>query len=220
MKKINLCLVTFGIIIGIVGILHGSAELLKGSVLIENHWVQALPEQWPNSEFYYKLEGSPVFSLLTGIPHYVLGLLALFISIAFIVLSATLIKSQKLSVALLYFSLLSVGIFLFGAGKGTPIAVSLPLIITGILLLIFTRKKERSELSKKNILSIFYLSYLTQIFSWILIFPGLFVLSFYTEISQPLLFFAFWSMPISILGISISAFMLDRTVWNEIKNAL
>ena len=35
MNKIQLCLVTFGVIIGIVGILHGSAELLKGSILVE-----------------------------------------------------------------------------------------------------------------------------------------------------------------------------------------
>ena len=112
MTKIKLCLVTFGVIIGIIGILHGCAELLKGSVLVENHSVQALPANWPNAEFYSMTKGSPVFSLLTGIPHYVLGLLAISISTAFIVFSVTLIRSQKLNIALLL-SLLAFSCVLF-----------------------------------------------------------------------------------------------------------
>ena len=216
MKKIKLCLITFGIIIGIVGILHGSAELLKGSAFVESHSVSALPENWPNTNFNTMTRGSPVFSLLTGIPFYVLGLLAITVSVAFIVFSATLIRTQKLGVGLLLFTLCSVGIFLFGAGRGTPIAISLPLIVTGILLLIFTNKKERSERSKKTILSVFYFFYAMQISSWILFFPGLFVLSFYTEIPQALFFLAFMSMPVANLGVSITGFMYDRTIHNYV----
>ena len=111
MSKIQTCLVTFGVIIGIVGILHGSAEMLQGSTLVESHSVEALPEDWPNSEFYTVMRGSPVFSLLTGIPYYVLGLLAVSVSTTLIVVSATLLRGGGgLSIwGLSLFALLNVG---------------------------------------------------------------------------------------------------------------
>lgn len=210
MTKIKLCLVTFGVIIGIVGIQHGSAELLKGSTLVESQFTEALPENWPNNEFYMVTEGSPVFSLLTGIPHYVLGLLAISVSIPLIVFSVTLFNVDK--IGLLLFTLLSVGIFLFGAGVGTPFAISAPLIIFGILSMTITKKKKRSDSSKKIILSSFYLFYWLQIISWVLLFPGFFVLSFYQEIPRALFLFDFMIMPISILGALISGLLYDKTI--------
>ena len=168
MTKIKLCLVTFGVIIGIVGILHGSAELLKGTILVESHSVKALPENWPNVEFYTMTKGSPVFSLLTGIPFYVLGLLAISVSTALIVLSVTLFKKKRLPMGLLLFALLSLGIFLFGAGRGTPVAISLPIVIFGILSIIMTKKKERSNSSQRKnlyVFNIFYWLHISHVFS-------------------------------------------------------
>lgn len=164
------------------------------------------------------MQGSPVFSLLTGIPHYVLGLLAISVSILLIVLSVTQLQTDKRG--LLLFSLLSVGIFLFGAGEGTPVAISAPLIIFGILSLVMTKKKERSESSKRKILTSFYIFYWLQIFSWVLFFPGLFVLSFYQKIPRGLFLFDFMLMPVSILGALIFGLLYDKTVnhQNEFKN--
>ncbi len=133
MTKLRLCLVTLGVIVGIVGILHGSGELLQGSMLVENRSVEALPEGWPNSEFNSMTRGSPVFSLLTEIPFYALGILAISVSTTLIVCSLTLMKNKGMRFASLLFALLSVGIFIFGAGRGTPVAVSLPVVIAGIL---------------------------------------------------------------------------------------
>ncbi len=217
-SKIRLCLVTFAIIVGIVGILHGSAELLKGPALIESHSVEALPENWPNPGFYSMTKGSPVFSVLTNIPHYVLGLLAISVSIALIAFAATLMRRSKLGTSLLLFALLSIGIFLFGAGRGTPVAISLPIIIVGLLSIMKKTKKERSETGKKMILSAFNFFYGLHIFSWVLFFPILFVFSFYAEISQPLFLFAFLSMPVANLGALIFGFMYDKTIHHEIKS--
>ena len=113
MTKLKLCLVTFGVIVGIVGILHGSAELLQGSTVVESRSVEALPEDWPNSAFNSMTRGSPVFSILTDIPFYVLGILAISASTALIAFSVTFIRNRELGVATLLFALLSVGIFLF-----------------------------------------------------------------------------------------------------------
>ncbi len=113
-SKVELCLITFGVIIGIVGILHGSAELLKGNILVENHSVEALPLNWPNPEFYSMTRGSPVFSWLTAIPFFALGLTAILVSSAFIVGSSLWIRLNPIGFAL--FALLSLAIFAFGAG--------------------------------------------------------------------------------------------------------
>lgn len=212
MTKIRLCLVTFGVIVGIVGILHGSAELLQGSTLVESRSAVALPENWPNSGFYSMTQGSPVFSILTGIPFYVLGILAILVSTTLIAFSVTLIKREKLSVGLLLFALLSVGIFLFGAGRGTPVFISVPVIIAGVLSIVRTGKKERSKSNKARILSAFWFFYWLHIFSWILFFPGIFVFSFYAEISTALFVFAFASMPVGAWGALIFGYQYDKTI--------
>ena len=208
-SKIQLCFIVFGVIVGIVGILHGSAELLKGAELIQSNAVEALPKNWPNSEFYTLMQGAPVFSLLTGIPHYALGLLAISISLVLIVFSANFFKLDTKGILL--FALISLGVFLFGAGQGTPITMSLPLVIFGIISLRFPDKKERSTSSKRRILSGFNLFYWLQIFSWILFFPGLFVLSFYQKIPQGLFLFDVMLMPISLLGAGILGLLYDKT---------
>ena len=68
MTKVRLCMVTFGVIVGIVGILHGIAELLQGSEVVASRSVEALPQGWPNEEFNSMTEGSPVFTVLTDLP--------------------------------------------------------------------------------------------------------------------------------------------------------
>ena len=214
MSKIQTCLVTFGVVIGIVGILHGSAAMLQGSTLIESHYVEALPEDWPNSEFYTVMRGSPVFSLLTGIPYYVLGLLAISVSTTLIVVSVTFLRGGSgLSVwGLSLFALLNVGVFLFGAGVGTPFAVGLPVLFFGALSRVMTGKKRSDSRRTRILSSSFYLFYWLQILSWVLVFPGLFVLSFYGSIPQALFLFDLLIMPISILGALIAGLLYDKTI--------
>jgi hypothetical protein len=205
-------MVTFGVIVGIVGILHGSAELLQGSTLVGSRSVEAMPEGWPNSEFYSMTRGSPVFSLLTEIPFYALGILAISVSTTLIVCSLTLMKSKEMRFASVLFAVLSVGIFMFGAGRGTPVAVSAPVVIAGLLSTVRTGTKERSELEMRRILSGFHSFYWLHIASWILFFPGLFIFSFYSEIPTAVFVIAFVSMPIGTLGALIFGYQYDKAV--------
>lgn len=171
--------------------------------------VEALPVDWPNSFFYALTKGSPVFSLLTGIPFYALGLLAITVSIALIVLSLTVLRVSVSG--LLLFFLLSVGVFLFGAGRGTPVAISLPVLVVCAISLLQSGKKNRSDAGKDRILFLFNVSYWSHIASWFLSFPGLFILSFYQEIPVWLFLIAFASMPVSALGSLICGLMYDRS---------
>ena len=215
MTKIKLCLVTFGVIVGIVGALHGSAELLKGATIVESRSVEALQEGWPNDGFYSMSSGSPVFTILTGIPFYALGILAISVSTTLIVFSLTVFKRQALWVGLLLFAVLNVGIFLFGAGRGTPVLISAPVIIAGIVSILRNRQTERSESSKRTFLYSFNFFYGLHIFSWVFFFPGLFVYSFYTEISIAVYAFAFASMPVGALGALISGILYDEAIVAE-----
>jgi len=208
-SRLQLCLTTFGVIIGIVGILHGSAELLRGAALVESRSVAALPTDWPNPSFYTLTHGSPVFSILTGIPFYALGLLAITVSIALITLSLAVIRLNAFG--LMLFGLLSLGIFMFGAGRGTPVVISLPALVTCALFLVMSGGVVRSDARKAAIRTAFTGFYGAHIASWILFFPGLFILSFYMDIPTWLFVVAFFSMPVSSLGSLVCAFLYDRT---------
>ena len=137
--------------------------------------------------------------------------MAISVSTTLIVFSVTAIKREKLAIGLSLFALLNVGIFLFGAGTGTPLFVGVPVVIAGIVSIVRSKEKERSESSKRTLLVAFNFFYYLHIFSWILFFPGLFILSFYTEISVALTAFAFISMPIGALGALICGNLYDKT---------
>ncbi len=216
-SKVQLCIVTFGVIIGIVGILHGIGEILQGSKIVESNMLKALPDNWPNREFFKVMEGQPAFSLFTGIPFYLLGIFAIIVSSLLILHSLFFIEKKN---GLLIFAILNIGVALFGAGVGTPVTLGIPLVIFGIISSRPRAQKNRSESSKKLTLQLFNIFYGLQIFSWILFFPGLVIVSFYGEIPQALFLFDFMIMPISILGALIFGLRYDNTFHNqkEIKN--
>lgn len=210
--KIQLSIISFGIIIGAVGILHGISEIMQGSAIVETNNIAALPNNWPNAEFYDKMQGQPAFSVLTGISFNVLGALAIIASLALIVHSALFTGKKN---GLLIFGLLNVAIALFGAGVGTPVTLGIPLIIFGILSNRTKTKKERSESANTMNLRLFNIFYWLQIFSWVLFFPGLLIVSAYGEIPEPLFLFDFMLMPVSILGALIFGFRYDNTIQNS-----
>lgn len=211
MTRVKLCLVTFGVIVGTVGVLHGSAELLKGATPVESHFVEALPEGWPNSVFHSLTEGSPVFTILTDIPFFVLGILAISVSTVLIVCSATVFRSRGLRTGSLLLAVLSAGVFLFGAGTGTPLFVSAPVVVTGLLATRSTERSKKTKASGRRTLYGFWSFYWLHIFSWVLFFPGLFVFSFYADIPPALFLFAFLSMPVGALGALAFGYTYDRT---------
>lgn len=211
-SKIQLCLSHFGVIIGAVGILHGIPELLQGSKLVGTNSVMALPENWPNSELFTVLNGQPAFSILTGIPFYVLGILAIMVSSALTIHSLFFLEKKN---GLLIFALLNIGVALFGAGVGTPIVMGIPLVIFALISRRFSNKKERSEAGKKLNLRLFWIFYALQVFSWVLFFPGFVIISYFGKIPEAVFMFDFMIMPISILGALIFGFRHDNTIYQN-----
>lgn len=207
-SKIQLCLTTFGVIIGIVGILHGIPEILQASDRVESNSVKALPENWPNTELFTALEGQPAFSILTAIPFYLLGILAILVSSALIIHSLFFLEKKN---GLLIFSILNVGIALFGAGVGTPLMMGIPLVVFAIISAKYKKKKERSESANKLNLLLFRIFYALQIISWVLFFPGFVIITSFGKIPEALFMFDFMIMPISLLGALIFGLRYDNT---------
>jgi len=208
-SKHKLMVVTVGVITGIIGILSGSSQLLSGSLLIEGHNINALPLNFPNVELYSKMNGYGVFTLLTGIPYFANGLLAITASITLIVCCLTVVKISRSGV--LYFFLLNVIILCFGASMSIPILEGFP--AAGIALLaLFMKEKERKVSSKRKLLRLFNIFYWWNIFSWVLFFPVMFVWSFYGEIPQLMFMFMGLSMPVATIGALITGLMYDKSI--------
>lgn len=209
-SKLKLMVVTVGIITGIIGILSGSSQLLSGSILIEGNNIKALPLNFPNLDLYTKMNGYGVFTLLTGIPYFANGLLAITASITLIICCLTVVKISRSS-GVLYFFLLNVVILCFGASMSIPILEGFP--AAGIALLaLFMKNKERNFSSQRKLLTLFNIFYWWNIFSWVLFFPVMFVMSFYGEIPQPLFMFMGLSMPIATIGALITGLMYDKSI--------
>ena len=68
MSKVQLCLTTFGVIIGIVGILHGIGQVFQGSTIIETNSVKAFPENWPNADMYKDMKLVVELTWPSGVP--------------------------------------------------------------------------------------------------------------------------------------------------------
>lgn len=208
-SKLKLMVVTVGIITGVIGILSGSSQLLSGSLLIEGNNINALPLNFPNLELYTKMNGYGVFTLLSGIPYFANGLLAITASITLIVCCLTVVEISKSGI--LFFFLLNVIILCFGASITIPILEGFP--AAGIALLaLFMKDKERDVSSKRNLLALFNFFYWWNIFSWVLFFPVMFVMSFYGEIPQPLFMFMGLSMPIATIGALITGLIYDKSI--------
>lgn len=208
-SKLKLIVITVGVITGIIGILSGFSQLLSGSLLIEGNNINALPLNFPNVELYTKMNGYGVFTLLTGIPYFANGLLAITISITLIVSCLTVVKISKSGV--LYFFLLNVLILCFGASMSIPILEGFP--AAGVALLaLFMKDKERNFSSMRKLLTLFNIFYWWNIFSWILFFPVMFIMSFYGEIPQLLFMFMGLSMPVATIGALITGLMYDKSI--------
>ena len=237
--KIELSLLTFHIIIGIVGILHGLPllSLHEGDAIVQEHTIPALPKDWPNQHLWEATEGQPVYSILIGIPNKVLGALAITVSTLLLLYcyKTTIVvkaasKNNKRgeydgnSSSLLIFGLFNIGIGCFGAGMGTPIAMGLPTLLATFLSRRSRNKRGNKAKASTNSkskttgsfldLKLFNIFYVIHIVSWILFFPGLYIISEYILTSggptfDMIVMIDFIAMPISIIPCLTFAYRCD-----------
>lgn len=207
--KLGKTLRYFGILIGLIGMTHGIPELLQGENLVKTNRFNAFPDNWPNEYLFELLKGQPAVTILTDIPFYVLGILAILASLALIIYSAFFLKSKG---GLLVFAILNTAVLLFGAGGGNPTLIGFPTIITVLIFIYFGKKKKRTASSDALNLKLFRLFLNIHFVSWLLLFPGIFIIDALGVKPDNLFFFSVMTMPISILGTLIFAYRYDTTL--------
>lgn len=198
----------FGVVIGVVGLIHGGGALMQGSAIVEGHSPSALPENWPNAEFYELTMGSPVYTILTGIQFRTLGLLAAMVSTALILFSLFYLKTPN---AILVYTALMLCVFLFGAGRGTPVAIGIPLIGFWMLSKVMTKKKPRSTTTVNVLSALISISIWLHVLSWIVFFPGFILLSSISEVPMALFVVDFAIMPITLFAALICSVTYDTS---------
>lgn len=208
LEKTHLSVVVFGTIVGIVGVIHGGAALLQGARLVDATVVTAFPKDWPNPTYYELAKGGPVFTVFRGMPFLVQGLAACLISIGLIAYSLRFLRPDSTPYLFIAFN---VGVFLFGAGIGTPISIGLPVVVFWLFAKRMARKKQRSarQLRLLSISVYFWLG--VHALSWVLFFPVFIIMSTQMPIPKPLFDLSFMLMPISVLAAMISALIFDTT---------
>lgn len=210
--KMHLCLMVFGVVIGVVGLIHGGGALMQGSAIVEGHSPSALPESWPNAEFYELTMGSPVYTILTGIQFRTLGLLAVMVSTALTIFSLFYLKTPN---AILIYTALMLCVFLFGAGRGTPVAIGVPLIFFWTLSKVMTKKKKRSAATVKFLSVTISISIWLHVLSWVVFFPGFILLSHFGNVPLTLFVADFVIMPITLLTALICSLIHDNSAIEE-----
>ena len=138
MKKTKLSTAAFGTILGIAGIEHGVGEILQGNKIAGNLFIKS----WPDNRLYDILAGEPAFTILTELPIYITGIIAIIVS-SLIIVWAVFFLERKYGKFI--FTGLILSQFLFGGGMAGP-------VLMGILLSWVSFKIDsKKQLFKKNI---------------------------------------------------------------------
>jgi len=103
---------TFGIVVALAGLEHGTGEILQGSVPPP----ALVFESWPKSAFLQILSGEPAMSIIPNL--LIAGLITVLFSLALIAWSATGMKTAYGGAGLIVLSLL---LLLAGGGLGPPL---------------------------------------------------------------------------------------------------
>lgn len=198
-----------GVTIGFVGMTHGIPEILQGESLVASNNFNAFPHNWPNKDMFELLQGQPAVTILTDIPFYMLGILAMLASSAIIVFSAYFLNSKR---NLLAFFILNTAVLLFGAGGGNPVLIGIPVLVTVLISKYFGKRKRRADLSDVLNLKLNQLFLRMHILSWFLLFPGIFILDALGVRPDALFYIAVVIMPVSVLGVLVFGYRYDNTL--------
>jgi hypothetical protein len=194
-KATTTLFMAIGILAGIMGIEHGTGEVLAGYRPTESIFILS----WPDSAFFEIMSGEPA---MTVVPNYfITGLLAIFFSSIFLfvlVRSGFDRKAPAVLFALLVLMLLT------GGGFGPPVLGTIAVLIA---LKRNSPLKTWSKLPSKlqSVLSVLWpWSFGICMIGWLMIFPGAALIVLFTGIDNALLMIvpiliAFAFIPITLL---------------------
>lgn len=173
----HLTVATFGALAGLVGIEHGTGEILQGSVAP----VGLVILSWPDAPFFESLAGEPAMTLLPNL--LLAGVLSCLFSLAYLITAVRFSHRRNAPAALL---VLAAIMLVVGAGFGPP-------VLGGIVALAATRirrplnaKRIRLPGSLQTLLAqLWPWTYGAALLTWLLLFPGLGLLAYFLGFDNP-----------------------------------
>ncbi|MGB7537362.1 MAG: hypothetical protein WBM17_02370 [Anaerolineales bacterium] len=173
----RIMLSTFGAVMGLAGIEHGTGEVLQGNTAPGG----LMFPSWPNAAFFRSLNGEPAISLVPNL--LATGILAILFSLIFAIWSIGFIRARRSGRILIG---LSIAMLLTGAGVFPPLFGIL--IGAGASTLHSSPKARRSRLlenASQIMGSLWPWFFGASVISWLAMIPGIPALDYFFGIQNP-----------------------------------
>ncbi len=201
-NAIRITITTFGSLVGLIGIEHGTGEILQGNTVPAGF---VFPS-WPDAPFFRILGGEPAASIVPNL--LVTGILAILLSSIYIGWAALFVHRRHGGQVLI---LISLSMFLFGAGIFPPV---LGVLIGAAATRINAPQNgwwaHLSSGSRRFLEAIWPWSFGGFLLSSLLMLPGIPILSYFFGVNDAnLIFFLLFCMFGFLIMASIAGFVRD-----------
>ncbi|MEJ2597015.1 MAG: hypothetical protein P8Z00_01705 [Anaerolineales bacterium] len=201
-KTTRVMISTFGALVGLIGIEHGTGEVLQGNLTPSGIMILS----WPESAFFHVLGGEPALTILPNL--FMTGILAILFSLAYLVWAVLFVQRKNGGLILM---LLSVAMLLFGGGVFPPVfGILLGAAATRINAPLTWWRLHLSPGLRRFLGELWPWFFGACVISWLGMFPGITVLSYFFGVEDATLIFTLlFCMFAFLLLASIAAFSRD-----------
>lgn len=167
---------TFGVLAGLAGIEHGIGEVLQGNRAPDGIVI----ESWPDSALFQVVGGEPA---MTIVPNLLLsGILAILISLIFILWSTKFVQRKHSGLVLIFLSLV---MLLVGGGFGPPLLGIIVGIAATRMHAPFTWWRAHLSRSAQRLLShLWPWAFAAAVLAWLLVMPGSMLLDYFVGLND------------------------------------
>jgi len=163
--------------VGLLGIEHGIGEVLQGNIAPDGIMILS----WPGSALFHILAGEPAMTIVPNL--LVTGILAIFVSLIFLVWAALFVQRKNGGMVLI---LLSIVMLLVGGGIFPPIlGIILGAIGTRINAPLTWWRAHLSVGLRHFLGKVWLWSFAAGLAAWLLMFPGLILLNYFFGVNNP-----------------------------------
>ncbi len=192
---------TFGAIMALAGIEHGIGEILQGNVTPDGIMILS----WPESGFFRSLGGEPAMTLIPNL--LVTGVLAVLVSLVFLVWSALFIHRKRGGQVMM---LLSVVLLLVGGGIFPPV-LAMGIGAAATRIHVPASRAHHPNGDRRFLAKLWPWAYTAGILSWFAMLPGIPLLDTFFGVDNPIvmgmiLFFALGTLLLA----ACAGFAYDR----------
>jgi hypothetical protein len=197
-----------GTLMGLGGLEHGIGEILQGNIAPSG----IMFPSWPESAFFRIVGGEPAMTIIPNL--LITGILTILVSLIFIGWATLFVQKKNGGLVLI---LISIILLLVGGGMAPPV---LGIIIGAAATRIHAPQpvwtRHLAEGFKHFLVKIWPGSFITCLIAWLMMFPGLSILSYATGMNDPAMIPALFFLALGLLlltiftGFAHDSFSVDR----------